>query len=64
MLRLQQRFRNKALNVMITFDKVTVENSQEHYRHWPRVPDHSYRILIAGGSGSGNMNAILNLLHH
>ena len=49
---------------MITFDKVTVENSQEHYRHWPRVPDHSYRILIAGGSGSGNMNAILNLLHH
>ena len=26
------------------------------------MPDHSYKILIIGGSGSGKTNALLNLL--
>ena len=24
-----------------------------HNPNWPYIPDHSYRILIIGGSGSG-----------
>ena len=28
---------------------------------WPYIPDHPYRILIIGGSGSGKTNALLNL---
>ena len=30
----------------------------------PYIPDHSYRILIIGGSGSGKTNALLNLIHN
>ena len=29
-----------------------------------RIPDHPYRILIAGGSGYGKTNALLNLTNH
>ena len=28
------------------------------------IPDHSYRILIIGGSGSGKTNALLNLINN
>ena len=28
---------------------------------WPYIPDHPYRILIIGGSGSKKTNALLNL---
>ena len=28
--------------------------------NWPHIPDHSYRILIIRGSGSGKTNALLN----
>ena len=31
---------------------------------WPCIPDHPYRILIIGGSGSGKTNALLNLINH
>ena len=27
------------------------------------MPDHSYRILIIGGSGSGKTNKLLNLIN-
>ena len=30
--------------------------------NWPYIPDHSYRILIVGGSGSGKTNVLLNLI--
>ena len=30
---------------------------------WPYIPDHPYRILIIGGSGSGKTNALLNLIN-
>ena len=30
---------------------------------WPYIPDHSYIILIIGGSGSGQTNALLNSLN-
>ena len=29
----------------------------------PEIPDHSCRILIAGGSGSGKTNELLNLIN-
>ena len=38
---------------MINFDNYTNENKTEDNPKWPHLPDHSYRILIIGGSGSG-----------
>ena len=35
-----------------------------HNPNWLYIPDHHYRILIIGGSGSGNPNMLLNLLKH
>ena len=35
-----------------------------HYPDWPYIPDHPYRILITGGSGSGKINVLLNLIKH
>ena len=39
---------------MINFHGVTKEHIKEHKSNWPQIFDHSYRILIIGGSGSGN----------
>ena len=47
---------------MINFDDYTNENIIEHNSKWPHIPDHPYRILIVGGSGSGKTNALLNLI--
>ena len=38
---------------MINFDDVVKENKKENNTNWPQIPDHLYRILIIGGSGSG-----------
>ena len=32
-----------------------------HNPNWPFIPDHPYRILIIGGSGSEKTNVLLNL---
>ena len=48
---------------MINFDDYTNENKTEHNKNWPYIPDHPYRILIIGGSGSGKTNALINLLN-
>ena len=37
------------------------ENKKEDNLNWPYIPDHPYRILIIGGSGTGKANALLNL---
>ena len=47
---------------MINFDDYTNENIVEYNSNWPYIPDHPYRILIIGGSGSGKTNALLNLI--
>ena len=47
---------------MINFDNYVSENKTEHNRNWPHIPDHLYRILIIGGSGSGKTNLLLNLI--
>ena len=38
--------------------KTTKGNSEK----WPYIPDHLYRILTIGGSGSGKTNTLLNLI--
>ena len=35
-----------------------------HNFNWPYIPDHPYRILIIGGSGTGKTNALLNLINN
>ena len=47
---------------MINFDDYTNENKTQHNPKWPYIPDHPYRILIIGGSGSGKANTLLNLI--
>ena len=47
---------------MINFDDYVNESKTEHNKNWPYVPDHPYRILIIGGSGSGKTNVLLNLI--
>ena len=47
---------------MINVDSITNENNKEHNEKWPFIPDHPYRTLIIGGSGSGKTNALLNLI--
>ena len=48
---------------MFNLGDITKENKKEHNKKWPCIPDHPYRILIIGGSGSGKTNAILNLIN-
>ena len=47
---------------MINLDSITNENNKEHNEKWPYIPDHLYRTLIIGGSGSGKTNTLLNLI--
>ena len=48
---------------MINLDTIRNENNKEHNLKWPLIPDHPYRILIIGGSGSGKTNALINLIN-
>ena len=34
-----------------------------HISNWPYTPDHHYRILFIGGSGSGKTNVFMNRSH-
>ena len=49
---------------MINFDEYTNENKRKHNPNWPYIPDHPYRTLIKGGSGSGKTNTLLNLTNN
>ena len=48
---------------MINLDSITNENNKKHNEKWPYIPDHPYRILIIGASGSGKANTLLNLIN-
>ena len=41
---------------MITLDSTINEYNKKYNEKWPYIPDHPYRILIIGGSGSGKTN--------
>ena len=49
---------------MINFGDYTNENKINHSPNWPYIPDHPYRILIIGVSGSGKTNTLLNLINN
>ena len=49
---------------MINFDEYVNENKTAHNKNWPYIPDHPYRILIIGGSGTGKTNVLLNLIEN
>ena len=49
---------------MINFDEYTNENKINHNPNWQYIPDHPYRILIIGGSGSGKTNTLLSLINN
>ena len=49
---------------MINFDDIVNENKTVHNKNWPYIPDHPYRILIIGDSGSGKTNVLLNLIEN
>ena len=49
---------------MINFDDYANENRTEYNKNWSHIPDHPYRILIIGGSGSGKTNLLLNLIEN
>ena len=44
---------------MINLDNIINESNEEHNKKWPYIPDHPYRILIIGGSGSGKTHIAL-----
>ena len=48
---------------MINIADYANENKTKDNPDWPYIPDHLYRILIIGGSGSGKTNALLNLIN-
>ena len=48
---------------MFNLDNIINENNEEHNEKWPYIPDHPYRILITGRSGSGKTNTLLNLIN-
>ena len=47
---------------MVNLDSITNKNDKKHNEKWSYIPDHPYRILIIGGSGSGKPNTLLNLI--
>ena len=50
--------------IWLKINDYTNENIIEHNSKWPYIPDHLYRILIVGGSGSRKTNALLNLMNN
>ena len=47
---------------MINLDNI-VNNNNEKHKKCPYIPDHPYRILIIGRSGSGKPNILPNLIN-
>ena len=41
---------------MINFDNYATEDKTEHNSSWPYIPDHTYRMLIVGGSTISDKN--------
>ena len=48
---------------MINLDNIVNDNNKNDNEKQPYIPDHPYRILIIGGSGSGKTSTLLNLIN-
>ena len=48
---------------MINLDSIVNNNNEKLNEKWSYIPDHPYKILINGGSGSGKTNTLLNLIN-
>ena len=50
----------------IKYNNIIKQSKQFYLRlyflNWPQIPDHPYRILIAGSSGFGKTNTMFNLI--
>ena len=54
---------------MINFDdytneKTTLQGQHSRNKKWSYIPNHPNRILTVGGSVSGKINALLNLINN
>ena len=47
---------------MFSLDSITNGNNKNYNKRWWYISDHLYRMLITGGSGSGKINTLLNLI--
>ena len=47
--------------MMNNYDKSVEIN---HNTNWHYIPDHPYRILVIGGSGTSKTNELLKLIKH
>ena len=47
----------------MNLDNTVNDNNKKHNEKWPYIPDHPYRILIIGRSGSGKRNTLINLIN-
>ena len=47
---------------MINLGSINNKNNKKYNEKWPYIPDHPHRIIIIGGSGSGDTNALINLI--
>ena len=48
---------------MLNLYDITNKNNKKHNKKSPFIPDHPYRILIIGSSGSGKTKALLELIN-
>ena len=48
---------------MINLKSITNENNKKQNEKWPYIPDHPYRTIIIGDSGSGKTNTLINLIN-
>ena len=39
------------------------KKKQEQNPNWPQIPGDPYRIIVIGGSGSGKINSLFNLIN-
>ena len=46
------------------FDDIARENIKEYNPNRPQIPEHPYRMLIIGGSGSGKRPTLPNVISH
>ena len=49
---------------IINFDYITKEDIKDHNPKWSQIPDHLYKLLRSGGSGSEKTNSLFNLISH